>query len=691
MVTFKDVNKEIRFTKILSGVIAIAVFVLVSAAFLIALSNVNTIKEKTNSVQDVAYPVAAAAGHVETELVELESLIGFMGLVPTDELVSDTVAQINDVMPQLHENIELISDIGPDAEKISPDATFEGQALYEQYGQLDGYISEYLVEIGNTDGVGGVDEGSDGGTFATQTLLPQIADMLEVNQSIMDDSDAAVSALNIEINSACAHTIFASSVLLAAAFLALVALVVVTRGSRRREVVLYEELEQALDEAQKANSAKSVFLSSMSHDIRTPLNAIMGLTSIAKMSEDDEKRDWCLEKIAISSKQLLGLVNDVLDMSEIESGKIALTCKRVCLSELLTEFESMMEPQVRAKGVAFECRAVDLLHEFVIADDLRLNQVLLNLGSNAVKYTARGGRVTVGMYEGPCEACERADMRPFEARVAECVTNDEGWTCVCVGELSELRDGWTVIRFEVEDTGKGMDAAFMQEVFEPYARERRETTNYSQGAGLGMSIVKNVVTVMHGRMCVKSAAGRGSRFTVEIPLEIAEACDEVAVTHLTGANQRKSQNAEVAQVNADEESAENLNVSCGALQGRVLLVEDDALNSEIAVELISACGVEVETAFDGEQALKRVIEVEPGYFGCVFMDCQMPKMGGLEATRRIRQFEAENDLPRLPIVAMTANAFNDDRLRALESGMDDFISKPISLSELERAMREFLG
>jgi CheY-like chemotaxis protein len=236
-----------------------------------------------------------------------------------------------------------------------------------------------------------------------------------------------------------------------------------------------------------------------------------------------------------------------------------------------------------------------------------------------------------------------------------------------------------------------MDAAFMKEVFEPYARERRETTNYSQGAGLGMSIVKNVVTVMHGRMCVKSAAGKGSKFTVEIPLEIAESCDELSVTQLAGANQRNPQNAEVAHVDADEESAENLNAACGALQGRVLLVEDDALNSEIAVELISACGVEVETAFDGEQALKRVIEVEPGYFGCVFMDCQMPKMGGLEATRRIRQFEAENDLPRLPIVAMTANAFNDDRLRALESGMDDFISKPISLSELERAMREFLG
>ena len=401
---------------------------------------------------------------------------------------------------------------------------------------------------------------------------------------------------------------------------------ILVMSDRTSDWKMNQALSEAVRAAETANKAKSTFLSNMSHDIRTPMNAIIGFTTLAVSNIDDKKRvqDY-LGKILSSSNHLLSLINDILDMSRIESGKIHLEETEVSLSEVLHDLKTIISGQIHAKQLELYMDAMDVTNEDVYCDKTRLNQVLLNLLSNAVKFTPAGGTVSV--------------------RIRQCHGTQKG------SELYEIR---------VKDNGIGMSQEFVQKIFSPFERERTSTVSRTQGTGLGMAITKNIVDMMGGTIDVQTEQGKGTEFIVCLPFRIqsekhhTEKIAEDTILPAAGSDFRGK---------------------------RILLVEDNELNSEIAVELLNAYGFVVDTAENGAEAVEKVKNSTPGNYDLVLMDVQMPVMNGYEATKQIR---ALNDpaLAGITILAMTANAFNEDRKKALECGMNGFLSKPIVIEEL---------
>ena len=381
-------------------------------------------------------------------------------------------------------------------------------------------------------------------------------------------------------------------------------------------------LEDALWQAQVANRSKTTFLNSMSHDIRTPMNAIIGYTDLAvsHIAQSDRVTDY-LNKIRIASNQLLGLINDVLDMSRIESGKIKIEEKAVDLKSMMSDLDTVVRATAEAAELKLTVNCEKLQDPIVYLDDIRMNEILMNIVSNAIKFTKPGGQVIVSLVE------------------------DE-----------PVQDGMAGYRFCVSDTGIGMSRDFLQHIFEPFERAQTSTVSGIQGTGLGMAITKRYVDMMGGTLEVESEEGKGSTFTVSIRLRI---CEE---------NEKISQSAS----NTEDY---NLNGS------HVLLVEDNAFNREIATELLSDAGIIVDSVDDGEQAVERIADVPAGTYDLVLMDVQMPNMDGYEATRRIRAL-ADKEKAGVTIIAMTANAFESDRQNALEAGMNGHMAKPIDVKEL---------
>ena len=399
-------------------------------------------------------------------------------------------------------------------------------------------------------------------------------------------------------------------------------------SDRTQERRMNEMLGEALHTARVANEAKSSFLANMSHDIRTPMNAIVGFARLLAMETDNpEKVQEFTSKIDASSRHLLGLINDILDMSKIESGKTALNISEFSLKEQLDELYSMMSPQAKAKGQQFDFQALDGLPRVLLRDKLRLNQVLINLLSNAIKYTQKGGEISLIVLP----------VHPVEHNVAH-------------------------LRFVVQDNGFGMSPGFLQTIFEPFSRESTEATREVQGTGLGMAITKNIVDLMGGSIEVESELGRGSIFTLEVELAVPDQADVVAAE--LEASQRKS---------AEEVSLSGL---------RVLAAEDNEINAEILNELLQMEGIECEILPDGQAALERFLQSAPGDYDMIFMDVQMPVMNGYEATRAIRA--SEHPLAKtIPIIAMTANAFEEDRQMALKAGMNAHTAKPLDMDKLK--------
>ena len=401
---------------------------------------------------------------------------------------------------------------------------------------------------------------------------------------------------------------------------------------RRQKEMLEKErkakelLEDALREAEKASQAKSDFLSKMSHDIRTPMNAIIGMTELAQLHilDSDRMADY-LEKISSAGAHLLGLINEVLDVSKIESGVAKLNEKEFDLQDMMQDVVEMVNVSAETRKQILKADIESGIHCRVSGDEERLKQILVNLLENASKYTQDGGKISV--------------------RLRELKKND-------------LQVG--TYQFTVEDNGVGMKKEYLEHIYEPFSRADDSRTSKTKGTGLGMTIVKNLVTMMGGSIQVESQYGKGTRFEVIICLN---KCDE------TKGRERESQ--------------QEILTSLAGI--RVLLVEDNEINRQIAAEMIELLGAETEWAENGKAAVEAVCSHPPHYYDIVFMDIQMPVMNGYDAARAIRD-SGMKDIEDLPIIAMTADAFNEDVKRARRAGMNGHIAKPISIDQIKNIL-----
>ena len=388
---------------------------------------------------------------------------------------------------------------------------------------------------------------------------------------------------------------------------------------------------EALQSAERASKAKTDFLANMSHDIRTPMNAIIGITTLMKNElHQPEKLAEHLDKLENSGQLLLGIINDILDMSRIESGKTTLNVEKMNLPQQISQLDSIIRQQAGQRRQTFTVNT-HLQHENVLADPNRLNRVLMNILSNAVKYTPTGGHIR------------------FE-----------------VDELPR-NEHYARYRFVVQDDGIGMSEAYQKTLFDPFTREERSGTNKVQGTGLGMAITKNIVDLMGGSINVESTTGKGTRFEVVLEFPVDAEADTVPE----------------AQVLPEEEE------ETSPLSGmKFLCAEDNAINAEILEMLLEANGASCTICSNGQEIVDAFASVKPGEYDMILMDVQMPVMDGLEATRRIRS--GENPLGRIiPILAMTANAFLEDMQKSREAGMDEHLSKPVDIAALEQTVKRF--
>ena len=389
-----------------------------------------------------------------------------------------------------------------------------------------------------------------------------------------------------------------------------------------------EALKDALAEAEYASRAKTNFLNNMSHDIRTPMNAIVGFTALASSHLDEREtvKDY-LEKITVSSQHLLSLINDVLDMSRIESGKMALEESEVHLPDMIRDLRAIVQPSVEAKQQELLIDTQDMIHEDIVIDRLRLNQIFLNLLSNAVKFTPGGGTISLRVVEKPA-----------------------------------MTEDLTTFAFHIKDTGIGMSTDFASTIFDPFTREKTSTVSGIQGTGLGMAITKSIVDMMGGTITVSSEVGRGTEFVVTIPCKLSRATENNA--------------PEAAPAKERPDFAGR----------RILLAEDNEMNRMIAEAILTEQGFALDVAPNGEQAVAMVSEAPAGTYDVILMDIQMPVMDGYEAARQIRAL-ADPQKAKIPIVAVTANAFEEDRKLALSAGMNGHLAKPYDIP----AMLETLG
>lgn len=400
----------------------------------------------------------------------------------------------------------------------------------------------------------------------------------------------------------------------------------------RRDKEYEESLHTAIKNAESANKAKSEFLFAMSHDIRTPMNAIVGFTNMAdKYIDDKEKVSEYLGKVQSSSQQLLNLINDILDMSRIESGNVTIDEKPHNLRSLTKKFFDIYLFTASEKDLDFTMN-YNCEHDDILCDELRLSRIFMNVVSNSIKYTKSGGFVTF-----------------------------------TISEESNDTDNSSRYIFTVKDNGIGMSKDFLEHVFESFTREQTSTTSGIQGTGLGMSITKSLVDLMHGDISVESELGKGTTVTISIDFKHSDDT-------------------------SDNFSYENINKSTGTLNGRrVLLVEDNDLNREIAKDTLEEEGLIVDEACDGTEAVEIIKGLDDAlYYDIILMDIQMPIMDGYKATRTIRALKDVPNIDTVPIVAMTANAFEEDKQKAFDCGMNDHLAKPIDIQILKSTLQKYI-
>lgn len=390
-------------------------------------------------------------------------------------------------------------------------------------------------------------------------------------------------------------------------------------------------LEESAKAAEAANKAKSTFLFNMSHDLRTPMNAILGYSDLARNHlNEPEKLDEYMKNIHISGENLLSIINNVLELAKIENNETIIEESVVKAGETFESCMVMFQNACEKKHQKLFAEK-EISYPYIYLDASHMSEVFLNILSNAVKYTGEGGEIHCVLHQFP-----------------------------------DKRNGWCVSEFSVADNGIGMSEEFQKHIFDAFSRERNSTVSRVEGTGLGMGIVKKLVDLMDGTIQVESKLGVGSRFTVRIPCRIAEESDA---------------KAKHAEYSLDKVSVKGK---------RILLAEDNDLNAEIAIELLSEEGLTVDRAEDGVVCVQRMEKVPADYYSLILMDIQMPVMNGYKATQAIREMEDEKKA-KIPIVAMTANAFEEDRRKALEVGMNDHVAKPIDMNALMKVFEKQLG
>lgn len=403
------------------------------------------------------------------------------------------------------------------------------------------------------------------------------------------------------------------------------------RKNYYKEMEHQRELQDALEQAERAAAAKSTFLSNMSHDIRTPMNAIIGFTRLLReqLGNREKALDY-LDKIDDSSRYLLEILNNILDIARIESGKTTLEETIICVDEQCREIYNVFENQMAEKSLKFSFD-INVEHHYVSCDILKVKQIVFNLLSNAYKYTPAGGNICCTVEELPCD-----------------------------------RDGFGLYVSRIEDSGIGMSEEFISHIFEEFSRERTSTESKQPGTGLGMAIAGQLAKLMGGSIKVESELGRGSTFTVYLPQRIAESSTQTEFgVGMTPENE-------------------------GADGRRILLAEDNDMNSEIIVEILNFSGFEVDRAKDGIECVSMLEKAEAGYYSLVLMDIQMPNMNGYTAAEHIRAMQ-DCEKADIPIIAMTANAFDEDRKAALQAGMNGHLTKPIEVEKMLRMINKYIN
>lgn len=390
------------------------------------------------------------------------------------------------------------------------------------------------------------------------------------------------------------------------------------------------QLFEAIESAEKANKAKSEFLSLVSHDIRTPLNGIMGMLQLASDEKDIRKIKDYIDKASLSSDFLLGLINDLLDLSKMESGKMELSKVDYSYSDMISYINSVVRPICKKKNQKFSIHAKNIF-PYIVVDELRLNQILFNLLSNASKYTQEGGNIQLKI----------------------------------IGE--KIDSEMAICKFIVKDDGIGMTEAFKKVMFDSFSQEKRMNLSVNEGSGLGLSITKNLIEIMGGTITVNSEVDKGTEFEVLLTVSYKEELLDVSN------NNKKSKS--INEVNFEGKN--------------FLLCEDNEINQEIIIEIMKSVGANVEVADDGLIGLAKYKEKKAGYYSCIFMDIRMPNMDGLQTSKEIRKCK-KKDSSSIPIIAMTANAMSKDKMECIEAGMNAFVSKPINIKELYKVMSDVI-
>lgn len=645
----RDQLARVLDTRMLSFAMTCALVVLLLVFYTVTMVNMGAISSRIDEINAHPYPVTVAAGEVETNLVQLRTLSDRLVYVRTPEAVDAVEDEYASIDRAIADPLATIASQC----RSSPEKAGALSADYETLKAEQRRLIDTCRDPATTD--------AEVQRTVSEQVDPLIGAMLARNSEIIGSSHQSFDALFELAVKACAETALYATVLMAGVLAVLAVFLVTLRRRNAERDRLQKNLEAALETARHASQAKSQFLASVSHDIRTPCSAIVGLTEIAERHVGEKDRvEECLSKITLSSHHLISLINDVLEMSKIESGRFMLNDESFSLEELVSLVDVIAQQQARTKQLVFHMEADDVSGVYVRGDSLRLRQVLLNLIGNAVKYTEPGGevRLRVRLERPGCVSPDRAPCTDESLMLGESRGTDFPET-PCGGEGA---CGCALYRFEIEDNGIGMAPEFVGRIFEPFERERSDETRSIEGTGLGMSITKSIVDQMGGAIAVKSERHHGTTFTVDLPLclERADAAKPLPADDVVPTLPRRVDFSGV----------------------RVLVAEDDEINAEIACDIVGRTHAEVVWAHDGAEAVETVLGAPDGWFDLVFMDVEMPNMDGLEASRTLRDACRREGRPQLVIVVMTANAYVEDRRRAFDAGMDDYLVKPFGFADV---------